>query len=141
MNLFKIFGNVKKVEEVEAEITALKADIADKDAKLAGLPALESKITALEAEVTTLKADKAALEQKVVDTEASVESRVAARALEITGAAGVPAVPSKPGNVTGVDELDQVRAELAAEKDPVKKSALALKARELRGHKDLFSEN
>jgi chromosome segregation ATPase len=93
--------------------------------------ALTTERDALAAEVATLKAEK-----QTVDEAAAVKAR------EICAAQGIPANRitnhAETSTASDVQELDKVRAQIAAERDPKKRAVLAARARELRGHADLF---
>lgn len=139
-----LFATVKEFETAKAEITELKTQLTE---SLAAVKTLEEKLAASGTEISTLKAtaatsaasiasltsDLAAEKTAHAATKASVETEAAAKAQTILAAAGHPPVPAgKPQNAAAGTELDGVLAQLATEKDPVKKGILATKALALR---------
>lgn len=115
-----------------ATASAMEATKA-KDAAEISLKTATEKATALEAEVTKLKA-----EAKTVDEESSRKAR------EICQAQGIasPNIPAAAQTTpqSKEQELARLRAEMLKETDPEKKSAMATKCRELRGHADIFTK-
>ena len=101
------------------------------------LTAANQQVTALAAERDGLKAENETLKAnaKTVDEAAAVKAR------EICAAQGIEEskIPAASAKATSdANELDQLRSQIAAEKDPKKRSELALKCRALRGHGELF---
>lgn len=131
-------GNLTQLEQqAQADRTALASAQTSLSSALASVETLNTHLTAKNAELSSAtekhKTDLAALE-------ASVETRASAKAATIVEGLGlkVPITLPKPGSPGASGSLDEVRAEMAAEKDPFKRAQLARKCRDLRGHKDLF---
>lgn len=110
--------------------------------------ALQGKLTQAEADlgtarqtISTLQTEAQAKAEKIAALEAD-QKTVAQAAAELVAAQGIPAAKVPPlessSTVSKEAELEAVRQQIAAEKDPEKRYALSLKARELRGHGDLF---
>lgn len=140
-----------KVKEFETQIAELIAQVADLTAKLAKAEAdlatsqatvaeQTATITARDKELTGLKAELDEEKKKSDDVAKQVDEAAGKKAAQIMSATGAKPLAVKPGgNPAGGDELEAVRQQMKAEKDPAKRYALALKARELRGHKELFA--
>lgn len=126
-----------------SELTEVRTAIAGKDSEItklkADLAAANTRAETAEKAFETAKNEHAkAIEakEKEVETRANV---IAGEKISKAGHRPIIEVPENPGNA-GTAELDQVRKEMATETDPEKRAKLAIKARELRGHKDLFTD-
>lgn len=135
------------------ELIKAKADIAERDASITSLKAenttLKSDLTQANAKILTLEteaknakeaAEKAKTEAdaKVSEKETEVEKRAKIKAQEVLAGAGhnpVKEETKEPGTAASIDDL---RRSLVTETDPLKRSAIAIQIRELRGHGELF---
>jgi septal ring factor EnvC (AmiA/AmiB activator) len=129
-----ITDSLKAAEQLAADLSTAKQSIATVTAQR---EALETKVAGLEAEVADVKAKAG---KQIADKEAEVAAQAAAKAAQIARAQGIPALPISPDAAAGVrvETLDSVREQMRTEKDPIKKHALAMQARKLRGHENLF---
>lgn len=131
-----------KIAELSDKITSLEAtaiEVATARASESNLlAAATEKVTALISERDTLKSEVDRLKAEAI----TVDESASAKAREICAAQGIPAgrLPNQEDSkiLSAAAELDKVRAQIREEKDPLKRSALAVKARELRGHGNLF---
>lgn len=123
-----------KNSELSAELESIKSDLGTTTVSL----------SAANEQIETLKQSESAakLESERLKAEAiTVDAAAAAKARDICASQGIPAdkVPDTQAKAsTREQELESIRAEMAKETDPIKRGKLALKARELRGHKGAF---
>ena len=126
---------VKQSASTNADkVTFAEAFKADFEKHTAELEKLRTEFSAVSGERDTFAARISELE--------SQHKTAGALAAEIVAAQGVPPVPAgdavNPVNGNS-DSVESVRRALAVEKDPAKKTELALKLREMRGHGKLFN--
>jgi chromosome segregation ATPase len=142
-----ISGGESKLSEFTSKIAELTASIGDSAAKItqleADLATAKQTIGTLTKERDDASAASTAKDKKISDLEASqteFDKRVSEKATQLLASNGIP-TGKLPGTSEKSDEsaeLASIRSQLATETDPVKRSQLAQKARELRGHSDLF---
>lgn len=151
-------------EGTEKALTPFRQFITDALAKINGDTALKASVTELTDKLTkaeaTIAEQASQITKLTADHAAAVEAHTAevqrltaehATALETArktaGASTLAKVGVVPVSETatdshqGTETLETIRAQIAAEKDPSKRYALAAKARELRGHADIFKRN
>lgn len=136
------FVSKAELDSVNTKLEASKTELATSKANE---QALQAKVDASADLTTKLDAANAALATATaqIGTLKAEAKTVADAARDLVAAQGIPAgqLPAASSKSTDKDaELAAVRADMARETDPAKKSALAIKARELRGHSDLFKK-
>lgn len=135
----------EQLTDALAEVKTLQGQVTD----------LTGKLTAAQTALTDAQAahakEKAALEKQAADAKAEATAKAAEvvklqaeaktadeRATQIAASAGVPPVAKPDKDAAGAEAtetLEQVRAKLATERDPVARGKLAAKAAELRAKK------
>lgn len=122
------------VNRQEQEIAAMKAEKAEAERKLSAAAEFSTamanahtqSLAERDAEITRLKA------------EAKTAGELAA---EMVAKQNIPISHLPAGQpAAGEADLEKLRAQIKEEKDPIKRGELAQKARELRGHADLFGK-
>jgi uncharacterized phage infection (PIP) family protein YhgE len=130
----KLTLSANRIAELEAQLAqANEGRIAESNLLTAANQSL-STITAerdsLKAEVEKLKADA-----KTIDEAAAIKAQ------QIAASQGIPVgkLPENDPDVQSKEaEIASIRSKIGEEKDPIKRSQMAIKLRELRGHGDLF---
>lgn len=127
-----------EAEKVKGELAAANAKAVQLDADLATAKQTISTLTEGKAKA---EADLKAAQESIADPAGTIQKLAAVKAQEIAAGQGIPIkqLPA-PGADSKQETLESVREAMAKETDPVKKSALAQRARELRGHGSLFKE-
>lgn len=125
-----------EVSELKAKVVSQAEQIATFDAQIAAvdksIAELRDLVKQQREEITSLQADKSRLE-----AEAKTAGQLASEMLSKEGVKP-STLPEGGASVSDSADLDKLRAQMRVETDPIKRSELAQKARELRGHQGLF---
>jgi chromosome segregation ATPase len=105
----------------------------------------ESKILAIANQnLSTITAERDSLKAEVEKLKAdakTIDEAAAIKAQQIAASQGIPVgkLPENDPDVQSKEaEIASIRSKIGEEKDPIKRSQMAIKLRELRGHGDLF---
>jgi chromosome segregation ATPase len=134
-----------KLATAEASITTKDAEIQRLTAALATAQeaekAAKGELATMKASLSTAETDLKAAKEALEAKEGEVERRANTKAGEQIAKAGHRPVKEQDKNtpVTQGADVDEIRAEMAAETDPKKKMALARQCREARGQADIFN--
>jgi hypothetical protein len=130
----KLTLSANRVVELEAALdlanSATAAATALANGNSAELVTITAERDSLKSEVEKLKADA-----KTIDEAAAIKAQ------QIAASQGIPVgkLPENDPDVQSKEaEITSIRSKIGEEKDPIKRSQMAIKLRELRGHGDLF---
>jgi chromosome segregation ATPase len=130
----KLTLSAGRVAELEIDLGLAKDALTEESKILAianqNLSTITAERDSLKAEVEKLKADA-----KTIDEAAAIKAQ------QIAASQGIPVgkLPENDPDVQSKEaEIASIRSKIGEEKDPIKRSQMAIKLRELRGHGDLF---
>jgi len=148
------------IKDIQSKISAFATGKTNVNAEQfeASVSDLTSKIESLSGEFETIKDENADLLAKIAELETSASTKesehaaaikakedevavaAAKKAAAICASQGVAPVTAKTDEIANpkTETLDSIREQIRSEKDPDKRRELALKARDLRGHKGIF---
>jgi predicted nucleic acid-binding Zn-ribbon protein len=143
-----------ELQSLQTKLSTAEASVVTKDEELKTLKekltAAEGQVTSKDAEIKDLKAKAEKAEKDATEAkealkakEGDVDRRANVKAGEKIAKAGHRPVAEqeKDNTLPETADVDEIRAEMATEKDPKKKMALARQCREARGQGEIFGKN